>query len=357
MPYKPHAAVIADNPPFYKGDIVDYVYGRHTLRRLSSLTEMHPHRLYASDLNDQIDRLTEVEVLFTTWGMPRLLERDLDQLPNLRAVFYAAGCAADFSEPLQARGIEVFTAIEANSIPVAEFTLAQALLSLKGVHRNARACRQGPWVQRDMPVGPGSYGESVALLGVGVVGRLVIKLLGPFAVRVMASDVCLRDQPDLARRLGIDEVVEFDEAFARSMVVSNHLSDHSENKKVLRQEHFASMREGATFINTGRGAQVDEAGLASVLQQREDLTAILDVQHPEPPLADSPLYTLPNVILTSHIAGSVEDEVRRMSDYILREFIGWRDRQTDTQQPSTPSIDPSFLGPRKPKGADLSLQP
>lgn len=69
------------------------------------------------------------------------------------------------------------------------------------------------------------------------------------------------------------------------------------------------MRQGATFINTGRGAQVDEAGLIEVFKRRPDLTALLDITCPEPPEDGSELYTLPNIHLSSHIAGSKNDEV------------------------------------------------
>ena len=84
------------------------------------------------------------------------------------------------------------------------------------------------------------------------------------------------------------------------------------------------MRKGATFINTGRGAQVDEVGMIEVLKTRTDLTALLDVQHPEPPLSGSELYTLPNVHLTSHIAGSTNDEVHRMVDFMIEDFLRWQ---------------------------------
>ena len=80
------------------------------------------------------------------------------------------------------------------------------------------------------------------------------------------------------------------------------------------------MRPYATFLNTGRGAQVVEADLIRVLGDRPDLTAILDVTDPEPPVANSPLYTLPNCILTPHIAGSIGNEVWRMSAYMADEF-------------------------------------
>jgi len=73
------------------------------------------------------------------------------------------------------------------------------------------------------------------------------------------------------------------------------------------------MRPYATFINTGRGAQVVEEALADVLRSRPDLTAVLDVTWPEPPVAGHPFYSLPNCVLTPHIAGSSGDEVHRMS--------------------------------------------
>ena len=78
------------------------------------------------------------------------------------------------------------------------------------------------------------------------------------------------------------------------------------------------MRSDATFINTGRGAQVIERDLIAVLADWPGLTAFLDVTWPEPPEKESPLYALPNVSLSSHIAGSINDEVVRMADYVWR---------------------------------------
>ena len=87
------------------------------------------------------------------------------------------------------------------------------------------------------------------------------------------------------------------------------------------------MRPGAVFINTGRGLQVNEQELISVLQQRPDLTALLDVTKPEPPQAGSLLYSLPNVQLTSHIAGALNNETRRLVQCVLDEFQRWLQHQ------------------------------
>ncbi len=84
--------------------------------------------------------------------------------------------------------------------------------------------------------------------------------------------------------------------------------------------HFASMKPNACFINTARGAVVREQEMIEVLKQRADLYAILDVTHLEPPEPDSPLYALPNVVLTPHIAGSLDRECQRMGRIVVEEL-------------------------------------
>jgi phosphoglycerate dehydrogenase-like enzyme len=92
---------------------------------------------------------------------------------------------------------------------------------------------------------------------------------------------------------------------------------------MLDKHLFNSMNDDAVFINTGRGATVIEEDLISVLAERPTLTALLDVTSPEPSEPTSPFYSMENVILTSHIAGSMNDELVRMADYIIHEFLRW----------------------------------
>ena len=103
-------------------------------------------------------------------------------------------------------------------------------------------------------------------------------------------------------------------------MVSNHIADNEHTKGIFGRTHFESMLPNATFLNTGRGAQVQEDALAEVLAQRPDLTAVLDVTFPEPPLPESPLYQLDNCVLTPHIAGSAGNEVHRMAQYMADEL-------------------------------------
>lgn len=314
------AVLMADNVPFYNGDIVEYVYGRERVNKIREMTDFHPVRINSGNLESELPKLSETEAIFSCWGMLKLTATQLELLPNLKAVFYAGGSANGFARPYIERGITVCSAVEANAIPVAEFCLAQILLSCKGAYHNSQLCRRGPWKQSEMPVGKGVYGETVALVGIGAISRHLLLLLKPFNLRVIAVSGYLSKHPEHAAEMGISKLVTIEEAFKEGYIVSNHLPDKSENKKSLKKEHFALMRKGATFINTGRGAQVDEAGMIEVLKSRPDLTALLDVQHPEPPAAGSELFTLPNVHMTSHIAGSTNDEVHRMADFMIEDL-------------------------------------
>lgn len=319
---KPIAIRLSGGVPWHDGDIFDYVYGPERIALLGDECELYPAAITRKNWAEHASTLARAEVAFSTWGLWCPSSAELDAMPKLRAVFYAGGSAEAMARPFLERGIAFSGAVEANAIPVAELCLAQILLSCKGAYRNATLCRQGPWKQSAMPVGPGNYGETIALLGIGAVSRYLLQLLQPFDLRIIAVSDYLT--PEAAEELGIDELVDFETAFREAIVVSNHLPDWPELRGIYTRGHFSSMRPGATFINTGRGAQVDEGGLIEVLRERPDLTALLDVQHPEPPTPGSPLYSLPNVHLTSHIAGSFNDEVWRMADWMIAEFRRWK---------------------------------
>jgi phosphoglycerate dehydrogenase-like enzyme len=123
----------------------------------------------------------------------------------------------------------------------------------------------------------------------------------------------------MADSLGI-ELTTLEEVFATSDVVSIHTPLLPDTIGLVDQRVLTTMKVGATLINTARGAVVNERDLIAVLSQRPDLTAILDVTWPEPPAADSLLYSLPNVILTGHLAGAHGPECARMGELVADEM-------------------------------------
>lgn len=311
------AALFSNHP-----GAVEHVYGQGRRESLARRVRLHPDTVSHAGFDAQHDALAGVEVIFSTWGMWRLAPEELAALPRLQAVFYAAGSVRSFAEPLLDRGIVLVSGWGANAVPVAEFALAQILLACKGYFRNAAASKD-PHMRRGGQCfrGKGAYGETVAILGAGRIGRTLVRLLTPFALNVIVHDPRLTEGE--SRDLGVEKV-SLDDAFRRAYVVTNHVADLPPTRGMLDARLFAAMRPDATFINTGRGAQVVEPDLARVLETRPDLTALLDVTDPEPPADDSPLYRLPNVRLSSHIAGSIGDEVLRMADTMIEEFDRWQ---------------------------------
>jgi phosphoglycerate dehydrogenase-like enzyme len=261
--------------------------------------------------------LQDVDIILSGWGCPRLTEEFLAHAPRLKAVFYGAGSIRYFvTEAFWNRGILVTTAYEANDIPVVEFTLAQILLSLKGYWQHVHAYRQtGTWW------GPraeaGGYGSTVGLISLGMIGRMVADQLKRFGVHVLAYDPFVTQET--ARSLNV-ELCGLDEIFPRSDVVSLHTPWLPETERMITGEHFASMKKGATFINTARGAIVREDEMAAALKERPDLVALLDVTYPEPPEPGSPLLQLPNVVITPHLAGPNDAECRRNGQWMVAEL-------------------------------------
>ncbi len=295
------------------------VYGDGRRQRVAELTDLHPVFITQENIDAEAAHLQDLEVVFSTWGMPALSEAQIDNLPNLKAVFYAAGAVKSFALPYLARDIIVCSAVASNGVAVAEWCLAQTLLACKGYFVNERQCRDATRrIANDVFQGPGTYGETIAFIGAGCIGRTLIALLKPFKLNVLVVDPFLSDLD--AAAMGVDRV-ELEQAFREAYVVSNHLPNLPTLQKVLTKSHFASMRENATFINTGRGAQVCEADLIAVLRDRPDLTALLDVTYPEPPPVESPFYALPNAMLTSHLAGAHGNEVYRLADEMIEAFI------------------------------------
>jgi phosphoglycerate dehydrogenase-like enzyme len=266
--------------------------------------------------------LAETEVIFSGWGAPKLDAAFLAAAPKLKCVFYGAGSVRCFvTDEFWERGIRVWSAWAANAVPVAEFTLAQILLSLKQAWRYAAETRRLGAHPPRLPVA-GGYGSTVALISLGMIARRLRGLLKPFDLKVIAFDPFVT--PADAAALGV-ELVSLEEAFQRGDVVSLHTPWLKETEGMVTGAHFQQMKPNATFINTARGAVVNEPEMIAALQRRPDLTALLDVTFPEPPLPGSPLYTLPNVVLTPHIAGSMDGECARMGAYMLEEFRNWLD--------------------------------
>jgi phosphoglycerate dehydrogenase-like enzyme len=294
----------------------DNVYGQEERERCEAWFSGPLCFQGASFILQDPSALAKADVIFSGWGMPRCDEAFLAKAPHLKAIFHAAGSVRGFvTDALWARGIIVSSSNNALAVAVAEFTLAQVLLSLKSTWRQASDMRM---LRRPLRhVSPGIYGSTVGLVSVGAVARSLISLMRPFNLKILAYDPYLSEEA--GRLLGVD-LVSLEKLFELSHVISLHAPLLPETEGIIRGHHLNRMQQGATLINTARGAVVNESEMIEVLRRRGDLSALLDVTAVEPLPAESPLYDLPNVILTPHIAGALHRECRRLGAMAVDEF-------------------------------------
>jgi phosphoglycerate dehydrogenase-like enzyme len=264
--------------------------------------------------------LAEVEILVTGWGCPPIDNGVLAAAPKLRLIAHAAGSVKALVSPsVFARGIAVVTAADANALPVAEYTVAAILFANKRVldfSARYRRERRPLGIYVNTPPAVGNLRKTIGLVGASRIGRRVAQLLRPFDFTVLVADPFLT--PAGARDLGV-EAVELDALLARSDVVSLHAPALPETRNLLDARRLGLLRDGATLINTARGALVEQAALVAELASGR-LNAVLDVTEPDVLPPESPLYDLPNVLLTPHVAGAAGGELRRFGELITAEI-------------------------------------
>ncbi|MFE5941972.1 hydroxyacid dehydrogenase [Streptomyces sp. NPDC056480] len=262
--------------------------------------------------------LETVELLITSWGCPPLDADVLDRAPALRAVVHAAGSVKHHvTQACWDRGLAVTSAAAANAVPVAEYTVAAILfankrvLEIGGLYRD----RRSPLDWSRLFPGFGNYRRTVGIVGASLVGRKVLELLRPYDLDLLLAD----PHVDAARAatLGARHVA-LDELVAASDVVSLHAPALPDTRHLMDARRLSLLRDGATLVNTARGSLVDTDAL-TVEATAGRIHAVIDVTEPEVLPTASPLYSLPNVLLTPHIAGSLGGELRRIAAGALDE--------------------------------------
>lgn len=257
------------------------------------------------------------EVILSTWGMPLLTPDFLAAAPHLRAVFYAAGSVKCFAtEEAYERGVLIFSARLANAVPVAEYAAAAVVLSLKQFWAYSRSVREQRVWSRTIPVA-GTYQSTIGLVALGATGRQTAERLMHLDCRLLAYDPHVEEGS--LRDFGLS-LVSLEEVFRLSDVISIHAPVLPETCGMIDGRLLAMMKPGATLINTSRGAVIVERDLCGILAQRPDITAVLDVTDPEPPDPGSPLFRLPNVVMTPHISGSMGKEIGMMGRWMVDEL-------------------------------------
>lgn len=300
----------------------DRAYNPETQAKINEALEMLPTMYPMEVLRDpatDLSVLRDVEYAFSSWGMPTLTEEEIRKiLPNLKAVFYAAGSVQYFALPYMRCGVKIFSAWAANGVPVAEVTASEIILANKGFFQTMQVTGKD-WPNHSFGAPYiGNYDTPVGIIGAGMIGTMVIERLKAYRLKVKVFDPFMSEER--AKALGVEKVNDLPTLFGECMVISNHLANNPQTERMIDKKCFDRMDPKGVFINTGRGMTVVEEDLIAAMKAEPGRVAVLDVTWPEPPVEGSELYTLPNVILTPHMAGSIGNEVQRMGEYMFEEF-------------------------------------
>ncbi|MFD1147742.1 hydroxyacid dehydrogenase [Saccharothrix hoggarensis] len=296
------------------------VFPADLITRLRHLVDIDPDTTFTSFRDpDAATVLAEADVLITGWGGPFI---DLDVLvaaPRLRVVVHAAGTVKNRLDPVVfERGVIVSSAAGVNAVPVADYTMAMLVLGAKQAfsraERYATAVEGAPrdWLSGD---GTGLHDCTVGVVGASRIGRLVLDRLRSFDVEVLLYDpyVTAAEAASLgAERVGMDDLCR------RSDLVTVHAPALPETRHLLDGRRLDLLPAGAVVINTARGSLVDTEALTRVCRTGA-VSAILDVTEPEPLPPGHPLFALPNVLITPHLAGAQGRELRRLGEFAVAE--------------------------------------
>jgi D-3-phosphoglycerate dehydrogenase len=227
----------------------------------------------------------------------------IDAAPGLQ-VIGRAGIGVDNIDvdAATAAGVLVVNAPNANTISAAEHTMAVLLAQARRVPEADASLRAGRWVRKDLQ-GVELHGKTLGILGLGKIGTLVAQRAAAFGMSVVAYDPFVG--PDRARRLGV-ELSDLDTVIVRADFLTVHLPRNRETEGLIGEEAIAKMKPTASIINVARGGIVDERALADAIEQGRLAGAAIDVFAVEP-ATDSPLFALPQVVVTPHLGASTRE--------------------------------------------------
>lgn len=276
------------------------VFSNKTLDRLREMGDVVLN--YGScSLEDTAATIRGADIAITSWGNTPVDKVLLDLAPDLKLLAHAAGSVKPVvSDELFARGVKVVSSAKPLGIGVAETALGFTISASKNFYNLSKHTAAGGWNDNGYDKICELYDQTIGVVSAGWAGGHYIKLLQNFHVNVLLYDPFISDEK--AKSMGAKKV-EFETLLKESDIVSIHAPSIPETNHMFNKETFGFMKKDAILINTARGTIIDEAALYEFMKAGNLKYACLDVTDPEPPVKDNPLRSLPNVIMTPHLAG------------------------------------------------------
>ncbi|MBO5222435.1 MAG: hydroxyacid dehydrogenase [Clostridia bacterium] len=257
----------------------------------------------------------------TGWGSPRLDETILDRAPQIKLLVHLCGTVVPFvSDALWERGIRVISGNDFFALSVAEGTIGYMLTALRDIPKYSRRLKDDKIWKEPEDFTRGLLGKTVGIVSYGAIARHLVRMLAPFGVKLKVYDIKPLPAEDAAK-YGLEQV-SLPELFSKSDIISLHTPLYDKTHHLIGEDLLRRIPEHALFINTSRGAIVDQPALEKCLTEGR-FRAVLDVYEKEPLPLENPLFDCDNVILMPHMAGPTVDLRKEITRCLLLESVAF----------------------------------
>lgn len=284
------------------------------LQNINLLVETHGSEAYEPS-NDVLQAVQDADVIITQFCP--ITKRVIDSCKNLKMIGVLRGGYENINVKYATeKEIIVCNTPGRNADAVADFAVGMILSECRNIAKSHRNLKEGKWVRdySNAATVPDLPGNKAGIIGLGAIGRKVARRLRGFDMEIMAYDPYVKEVPDYV------ELVSLEKLMRECLIVTLHTRLSASTEHMINAEVLRMMRPDAYLINTARSGLVDEKALYEVLKAGKIAGAALDVFDVEPPLADYPLITLPNVTVTPHLAGGTVDAFTRSPKLLAKEM-------------------------------------
>ena len=237
------------------------------------------------------------------------------------------------------RGIVVMNTPGGNTVTTAEHAMAMICAMTRRIPQATASLKAGKW-EKDRFMGVELYNKTLGVVGIGQIGGYLAKLAQGMAMNVVAYDPYLA--PERAREMGV-EVVDLEELFRRSDIISVHTPLTAETRFLINAAAIEKMKPGVMIVNCARGGIIDEADLVEALKAKRVATAAFDVFAEEPIESDHPLLALDNFICTPHIGASTTEAQENVAVGIAEQIVDYFTKGLARGAVNVPSVPPDLL--------------
>ena len=269
----------------------------------------------------------------------------LAKAPKLR-VIGRAGVGVDNVElpAATSAGVLVMNTPGGNAVSVAEHTIALMLSMARSIPSASASTKAGKWEKRKY-IGTELRGKTLGIVGLGSIGREVVKRATAFEMRIVANDPYVNSQT--AKSVGVD-LVDLPTLYAESDYITLHTALTPESNRMLSREAFGKMKTGVRILNCARGELIDQDAPREALASGKVAGAALDVFEKEPPSPDDPLLKMEGLVATPHIGGSTEEAQETVGLRLAQQIVDYLSSGVALQAVNLPALTPEqykTLGP------------